>query len=159
MVRFGFGALAWGSTSGGVITFLCGILCAALFLSEYLHHRTTAVNTELRVDTVGVHKEIANAERLRVNIDVTFHALACELITLDTLDQAGETHHDVHDGHLRKRRLDRHGQPIDHFVKEPANKHKDITKAGSRLNFCFFSHMLASHTVSFDVGNEDSRCS
>jgi hypothetical protein len=41
------------------------------------------------VDTVGVHATIPNAERLRVNIDVTFHALACELITLDTMDQAG----------------------------------------------------------------------
>ena len=41
------------------------------------------------MDTVGVHATIPNAERLRVNIDVTFHALACELITLDTMDQAG----------------------------------------------------------------------
>lgn len=76
-----------------------------------------------------MHKEIANAERLRVNIDVTFHALSCELITLDTMDQAGEAHHDVHDGHLKKRRLDRHGEPIENEYKmEPANKHKDLHK-------------------------------
>ena len=116
-----------GSTSGGVITFLCALVCSILFLSEYMHHRTTVVKSELKVDTVGVHKEIPNAERLRVNIDVTFHGLSCELITLDTMDQAGEAHHDVHDGHLKKRRLDKHGDPIENEYKmEKVNHHKDL---------------------------------
>lgn len=116
-----------GSTAGGIITFVCAAICALLFLSEYSHHRTTVVTSEVKVDTMGVDRVTPNAERLRVSIDVTFHALACELITLDTQDQAGEQHHDVHDGHLKKRRLDRHGKPLEKdFVTEPVNKHSDI---------------------------------
>ena len=38
-----------GSTSGGVITFLCAFICFLLFLSEYTHHRTTVVKSELKV--------------------------------------------------------------------------------------------------------------
>jgi hypothetical protein len=116
-----------GSTSGGIITFVCAAICALLFLSEWSHHRTTVVTSEVKVDTLGVDRLTPNATRLRVSIDVTFHGLACELITLDTLDQAGEAHHDVHDGHLKKRRLDRHGKPLEkEFVTEPVNKHRDI---------------------------------
>ena len=98
-----------GSTEGGIITFVCALVCALLFLSEYAHHRTTIITSEVKVDTMSVDRVTPMAERLRVHIDVTFHALACELITLDTQDQAGEEHHDVHEGHLKKRRLDRHG--------------------------------------------------
>ena len=116
-----------GSTAGGIITFVCAAICALLFLSEYAHHRTTTIASEVKVDTVGVDRLVPNADRLRVHIDVTFHALACELITLDTMDQAGEEHHDVHEGHLKKRRLDRHGEPIEkEYTVEPANKHKVV---------------------------------
>ena len=115
------------STSGAVMTIVCAVICLGLFISEYSLHRATTVNSELKVDTVGVHKELANAERLRVHVDITFHSLACELITLDTLDQAGEVHHDVHDGHIKKRRLDRLGNPIEEdFVVEEPNKHKEL---------------------------------
>ena len=118
-----------GSTAGAdyIITFVCAAICALLFLSEYAHHRTTTIASEVKVDTVGVDRLVPNADRLRVHIDVTFHALACELITLDTMDQAGEEHHDVHEGHLKKRRLDRHGEPIEkEYTVEPANKHKVV---------------------------------
>ena len=123
-----------GSTAGGIITFVCAAICALLFLSEYAHHRTTVLTSEVKVDTMGVDRVTPNAERLRVSIDVTFHALACELITLDTQDQAGEAHHDVHDGHLKKRRLDRHGRPLEKdFVTEPVNKHKDLHEEVTKL--------------------------
>ena len=123
-----------GSTAGGIITFVCAAICALLFLSEYAHHRTTVITSEVKVDTMGVDRVTPNAERLRVSIDVTFHALACELITLDTQDQAGEAHHDVHDGHLKKRRLDRHGRPLEKdFVTEPVNKHKDLHEEVTKL--------------------------
>ena len=116
-----------GSTAGGIITFVCAAICARCSSSEYAHHRTTTIASEVKVDTVGVDRLVPNADRLRVHIDVTFHALACELITLDTMDQAGEEHHGVHEGHLKKRRLDRHGEPIEkEYTVEPANKHKVV---------------------------------
>jgi hypothetical protein len=123
-----------GSTAGGIITFVCAAICALLFLSEYAHHRTTVVTSEVKVDTMGVDRITPNAERLKISIDVTFHALACELITLDTQDQAGEAHHDVRDGHLKKRRLDARGRPLEEdFVTEPVNKHKDLHEEVTKL--------------------------
>ena len=123
-----------GSTEGGIITFVCALVCALLFLSEYAHHRTTIITSEVKVDTMSVDRVTPMAERLRVHIDVTFHALACELITLDTQDQAGEEHHDVHEGHLKKRRLDRHGRPIDAgYTVDPVNKHVEIHREVRRM--------------------------
>ena len=123
-----------GSTEGGIITFVCALVCALLFLSEYAHHRTTIITSEVKVDTMSVDRVTPMAERLRVHIDVTFHALACELITLDTQDQAGEEHHDVHEGHLKKRRLDRHGRPIDAgYTVDPVNKHAEIHREVRRM--------------------------
>ena len=137
-----------GSTAGGIITFVCAAICALLFLSEYAHHRTTVITSEVKVDTMGVDRVTPNAERLRVSIDVTFHALACELITLDTQDQAGEAHHDVHDGHLKKRRLDRHGRPLEKdFVTEPVNKHKDLHEEVTRLENALNSGVVPSEFV------------
>ena len=55
-----------------------------------------------------------------------------------SLDAAGEVHHDVHDGHITKRRLDRDGKPIPRrdssakddvaVTREKPNKHKHIEK-------------------------------
>lgn len=94
------------------------------------------IESELGVDIMGVNKVNANSERLHVYVDITFHSLACELITLDSLDAAGEVHHDVHDGHISKRRLDRFGNPIDEsFSREEANKNKHIeTKLTKTVN-------------------------
>ena len=116
-----------GSTLGAAITLLCAFACVCLFFSEYRTHLVAKVESELGVDTMGVNKVTSNAERLHVYVDITFHSLACELITLDSLDAAGEAHHDVHDGHISKRRLDRHGVPIEeNFSREKANKNKHI---------------------------------
>ena len=103
---------ARGSTLGAAITLICFLACLCLFFSEYRTHLVSKIESELDVDTMGVNKFESNAERLHVYVDVTFHSLACELITLDSLDAAGEVHHDVHDGHITKRRLDRDGKPI-----------------------------------------------
>ena len=129
---------ARGSTLGAAITLICFLACLCLFFSEYRTHLVSKIESELDVDTMGVNKFESNAERLHVYVDVTFHSLACELITLDSLDAAGEVHHDVHDGHITKRRLDRDGKPIPRrdssakddvaVTREKPNKHKHIEK-------------------------------
>ena len=127
---------ARGSTLGAAITLICFLSCLCLFFSEYRTHLVSKIESELDVDTMGVHKFESNAERLHVYVDITFHSLACELITLDSLDAAGEVHHDVHDGHITKRRLDRDGKPIHDssrkddvgVTREKPNKHKHIEK-------------------------------
>ena len=118
------------STSGKITTLVCALLCALLFFGEFFSYRTSRVVSELRVNPLGVHEVIPNAERLKIDIDITFHSLACNLITLDTADKAGEEHYDVHDGHIEKRRLDKHGKVIDtKITTEKPNKRKEMTQA------------------------------
>ena len=123
------------STSGVIITLVCGALCLLLFLGEFFAYRTTKVVSELRVNPMGVHSVTPNAERLKIDIDITFHSMACNLITLDTSDKAGEQHYDVHDGHIEKRRVDKDGKPIDAtFTSEKPNKHKEMVQALEKMN-------------------------
>lgn len=123
------------STSGKITTLVCALLCALLFFGEFFSYRTSRVVSELRVNPLGVHEVIPNAERLKIDIDITFHSLACNLITLDTADKAGEEHYDVHDGHIEKRRLDKHGKVIDtKITTEKPNKRKEMTQALKELN-------------------------
>jgi hypothetical protein len=91
--------------------------------------------SELRVDKQGINKYVANAERMKIDIDITFHGMACDLIALDTSDKAGEQHYDVHDGHIKKRRLDRNGNLLSaEFSTEAPNKRKEIATAVKMLN-------------------------
>lgn len=123
------------STSGVITTLVCAALCVLLFFGEFLDYRSTKVVSELRVNPMGVHNVTPNSERLKIDIDITFHSLACNLITLDTADKAGEQHFDLHDGHIEKRRLNQDGKPIDaDFKLEKPNKHREITQALEKLN-------------------------
>ena len=116
------------SMSGGIITCACALLCFVLFVNEYFYHRTPVVKSSLTVDATGLDaKTSANSNRLHVEIDITFHQLPCDIINMDTMDQAGEAFHDVHSGHLKKRRLDSDGKPLEGVFKhEKANAHKEI---------------------------------
>ncbi|KAH0920360.1 hypothetical protein HID58_028020 [Brassica napus] len=91
--------------SGGLITLASSLVMLILFFSElrlYLHPVT---ESQLRVDT-------SRGEKLRINFDVTFPALACSIISLDSMDISGEKHLDVrHD--ISKRRLDAYGNVIE----------------------------------------------
>ncbi|KAG0448716.1 hypothetical protein HPP92_027686 [Vanilla planifolia] len=91
--------------SGGIITIISSIVMFLLFVSElrlYLHPVT---ETKLVVDT-------SRGERLRINFDITFPALACSIVSLDAMDISGEEHLDVkHD--IIKRRIDSHGNVIE----------------------------------------------
>ncbi|XP_009106456.1 endoplasmic reticulum-Golgi intermediate compartment protein 3 [Brassica rapa] len=91
--------------SGGLITLASSLVMLILFFSElrlYLHPVT---ESQLRVDT-------SRGEKLRINFDATFPALACSIISLDSMDISGEQHLDVrHD--MSKRRLDAYGNVIE----------------------------------------------
>ncbi|CAA0807326.1 Endoplasmic reticulum vesicle transporter protein [Striga hermonthica] len=91
--------------SGGVITLASSILIALLFLSEFRLYLHTVTETKLVVDT-------ARGGKLRINFDVTFPAIPCTLLSLDTMDISGERHMDIrHD--IFKKRIDSHGNVIE----------------------------------------------
>jgi len=123
------------STSGIITTLVCGVFCLLLFLGEFYSYTTSSVVSQLRVNPLGVDRHVPNSERLKIDIDITFHSLPCNLITLDTSDKAGEQHFDVHDGHVKKRRLDRHGKVLDNqYSSEVPNKHKNMVEVIQHLN-------------------------
>ncbi|GER55520.1 endoplasmic reticulum-Golgi intermediatecompartment protein [Striga asiatica] len=91
--------------SGGVITLASSILIALLFLSEFRLYLHTVTETKLVVDT-------SRGGKLRINFDVTFPAIPCTLLSLDTMDISGERHMDIrHD--IFKKRIDSHGNVIE----------------------------------------------
>ena len=91
--------------SGGIITIVSTAVIVLLFFSELRLFIYSATETKLVVDT-------SRGETLRVNFDVTFPALACSLLSVDTADISGEQHYDIrHD--ILKTRIDHLGNVID----------------------------------------------
>ncbi|ONK74014.1 uncharacterized protein A4U43_C03F1910 [Asparagus officinalis] len=109
--------------SGGVITLVSSVVMFLLFISELRLYLHAATETKLVVDT-------SRGERLRINFDVTFPALACSMLNLDAMDISGEEHLDVkHD--VIKRRIDAKGNVIGtrqdgigaHKIEKPLQRH------------------------------------
>ncbi|EFJ40687.1 hypothetical protein VOLCADRAFT_69193 [Volvox carteri f. nagariensis] len=96
-------------TVHGALVTLCGILLAAmLFVHElgsfYRQHRVTQMSVDL-----------ARRNALTINIDLTFPAIPCAVLSIDVLDIAGTAENDAsyaHHMHIHKLRLDGAGKPI-----------------------------------------------
>ena len=95
---------------GGIVTLAAAVLAMFLFIAEA--HRCLRVRTvqEMVVDT-------SIRPTMHVTYDITFPALPCEAIRLDTGDVGGKfetesMHKAVHDGEVHKWRLDRNGKKI-----------------------------------------------
>lgn len=90
--------------AGGTITVVSSIFMFLLFISELRLYLRAVTEAKLVVDT-------SRGERLRINFDITFPALACSMLSLDAMDISGEEHLDVrHD--IIKRRIDADGNVI-----------------------------------------------
>ena len=92
------------STTGGVITIVTAVLMAMLFVSElgvYLKHRTV---NKLSVDT-------SRGETMTVHLDVSLPKMPCSWLSLDAMDNTGESHLEIHDHGVTLQRLDRRGEP------------------------------------------------
>ncbi|KAL3620924.1 hypothetical protein CASFOL_035836 [Castilleja foliolosa] len=93
------------SLSGGVITIASSIVIALLFISEFRLYLHTVTESKLVVDT-------SRGGALRIYFDVTFPAIPCTLLSVDTMDISGERHLDIrHD--IFKKRIDSHANVIE----------------------------------------------
>uniref|UniRef100_A0A8R7U7W9 Endoplasmic reticulum-Golgi intermediate compartment protein 3 n=1 Tax=Triticum urartu TaxID=4572 RepID=A0A8R7U7W9_TRIUA len=91
--------------SGGLITIVSSLAILLLFFSEIRLYLYAATESKLTVDT-------SRGERLHINFDVTFPALPCSLVAIDTMDVSGEQHYDIrHD--IMKKRIDHLGNVIE----------------------------------------------
>jgi len=90
--------------SGAAVSIVSGLFILWLFISEFVYYLSVEVKPELFVDT-------SRGEKLRINMDITFHNLPCGYLSLDAMDISGEHQLDV-DHNIFKKRLDKLGQPI-----------------------------------------------
>ncbi|XP_048424721.1 endoplasmic reticulum-Golgi intermediate compartment protein 3-like isoform X2 [Pyrus x bretschneideri] len=91
--------------SGGIITLASSLLMLFLFFSELRLYLHTVTESKLLVDA-------SRGETLHINFDVTFPAIRCSLLSLDTMDISGEQHFDIRH-HIVKKRIDAHGSVIE----------------------------------------------
>ncbi|KAL6515300.1 hypothetical protein OROHE_018932 [Orobanche hederae] len=116
------------SLSGGVITLVSSIAIALLFLSEFRLYLHTVTESKLVVDT-------SRGGKLRINFDVTFPAIPCTLLSLDTMDISGERHMDIrHD--IFKKRIDSHSNVIEvrqDGIGAPKLIERPLQRHGGRL--------------------------
>ncbi|KYQ90746.1 endoplasmic reticulum-golgi intermediate compartment protein 3 [Tieghemostelium lacteum] len=108
--------------SGAIVSILSGIFILWLFFSQVSLYTTTDIHHELFVDTT-------RGEKLKINMDITFHHLPCAYLSLDAMDVSGEHQFDVSHT-IYKKRLSSTGMPIqDQPIKED-----EINKKGAAAN-------------------------
>lgn len=92
---------------GAILSVTALIVVALLFVSELKYYYSIEDRHELFVDTADATGEI------NIFINITFHRVPCDLMTLDCIDAFGENMENL-DKTTVKRRLDREGNFIDH---------------------------------------------
>uniref|UniRef100_A0A061RHV7 Endoplasmic reticulum-golgi intermediate compartment protein 3-like n=1 Tax=Tetraselmis sp. GSL018 TaxID=582737 RepID=A0A061RHV7_9CHLO len=95
--------------SGALVTIAGCVLALFLFIHELQYYLKTDIHTEMGVDKT-------RREKLRISFNITFPALPCEVLTLNTVDAAGKHESDLAtDGDIvvHKYRLDRFGMHMD----------------------------------------------
>ena len=92
------------TTSGAIVSLVGYALMAILFLFELATYLTPR-----RVTTMGV--DVTRDELLRINLDMTFPGLPCQIISLDALDASGKHEADI-GGELHKQRIGSDGRVL-----------------------------------------------
>uniref|UniRef100_A0A1A9ZS51 Endoplasmic reticulum-Golgi intermediate compartment protein 3 n=1 Tax=Glossina pallidipes TaxID=7398 RepID=A0A1A9ZS51_GLOPL len=109
------------TVSGAAVTLISSSIVLILIFLEFWAYITPHLTEELFVDTTRGHK-------LRINLDITMHNLACNYLSLDAMDSSGDQHLRV-DHNVFKHRLDLQGNPLkktepikEIVVVSPSNK-------------------------------------
>ncbi|KAA0167952.1 hypothetical protein FNF31_00165 [Cafeteria roenbergensis] len=92
------------TTEGGAVFAVAMTVVLLLLLSEVVNYMTVTEEHHVRVDpTVG--------QKLRIEFDVTFHALHCGQVNLDAMDVTGEQQ-EPEDHAIFKARIGKDGKPV-----------------------------------------------
>ncbi|CAL0318306.1 unnamed protein product [Lupinus luteus] len=113
--------------AGGIVTVVSAAVMLFLFLSELKLYLYTVTESKLLVDT-------SRGETLHINFDVTFPAVRCSMLSLDTRDISGEQHFDIRHN-ITKKRIDANGNVVE-VKKEGLGAPKierPLQKHGGRL--------------------------
>nr|XP_039251597.1 endoplasmic reticulum-Golgi intermediate compartment protein 3-like [Styela clava] len=90
--------------AGATVTIISSAIMIFLFLSELRYYLTTDVMDELFVD-------MSRGDKIKINVDVTFHYLPCAYVALDAMDVSGQRQINVHTT-LYKQRLAKDGTVV-----------------------------------------------
>ena len=124
--------------SGGIVSMVAcvmiGILCMAEIFSWVSQNRAVTSNTF--VDT-------SLGKQMRVNLNITFPALACDDLHLDVIDIAGDSQLNIEDT-LKKKKLHLNGKALtSQEIEVETNQHRqaqkerdDILKSKIPENYC-----------------------
>ncbi|CAN3372673.1 hypothetical protein DIURU_004838 [Diutina rugosa] len=91
------------TTSGGIITLICVILVLVLINNEYADYTTVITRPDLVVD-----RDINR--KLKINLDISFPNIPCDLLSLDITDQTGDSSLDLLQQGFQKFRLTKDGE-------------------------------------------------
>jgi len=89
--------------SGAAISIIAGVFMLVLFMSEFSSFLALDTQHQLIVDT-------GRGGSLRINMNITFRSMPCNVLSLDAMDISGEHQLDVLHT-IFKRRLDENGAP------------------------------------------------
>ena len=113
---------------GGAASLVASVLIAILMLAETITWigQNSSTTEHISIDT-------SLGKRMRVNINITFPALACDDLHVDAMDVAGDSQINVADT-LVKRKLHLDGRPLSlEEIKVETNTHRQNQEARERL--------------------------
>ena len=105
------------TSTGGIITILCVITTFILLYNEYEDYNRIVLRPELVVDR-------DRDQKLDINLDISFPAMPCDLLSLDIMDLTGDVQFDLLKSGFTKIRLDSNGGEIEE-LKLDANENID----------------------------------
>ena len=102
------------TSEGATMSILAWIIISFLVLGEFRNFMTVNTNELLKVDTtIG--------QKLKINLDITFHALTCAEAHLDAMDVAGDNQLNI-EHQMMKQRISSTGVGIGAFAEEAVGK-------------------------------------
>ncbi|KAF8469512.1 endoplasmic reticulum-golgi intermediate compartment protein [Kalaharituber pfeilii] len=93
------------TTTGGIVTITSVLVILFLIINEWRDYSRIIIRPELVVDKT-------RGQRMEIHLNITFHQIPCELLTLDVMDVSGELQVGISHG-VTKTRLSPKGVPID----------------------------------------------
>ena len=114
--------------TGAAVSIACTLLIAVLTVIEVADYLQVKQDDHLFVDT-------SRGQQLRINLNVTFPALPCSVLSLDTLDVSGNHAANIMQN-IHKVRLDalQHGQSVD--SRSQLGAHAATTHCSRGLSAC-----------------------
>ena len=109
------------TASGGVVSLVTALIVLALLVSEASFYLARHVEPELFVDTT-------RADKIRINLDITFPSMPCAWLTLDAMDSSGELQLDLSHNVFKKRLKD--GVPVGVVRENVAQRAEAVPQDG-----------------------------